>query len=256
MVEAARRCLEDVLHPALARPSPRQALQVHRTGQDLSRPPASGDGVLWNRVPRDESLEGFVVAVTDPDAPPGQQDLARISAGLPRPRRRLDGSTHETETTLSFSVRRDALLPGRVTTDIQESCVGWVTATFQALAGVAGYLTLDRVTASPDGRSPYEIATYRIAAERDFPAHVWTHVWGIPLTDNQVVALGGVEALQVSGLPVVQPLQQSGYWIQASHTMEELTRAEIELARRVLAPLLPEGMQTIEEYDEQPALRL
>lgn len=256
LIAASRAALDDVLLPALADGEVQTTLQVYRRGEKLSAPPGwAAAGVDWARVLDAEGLEGFAVAVTRPSAARGDESLAMIYGSCPGPRRLVDGSMGVSESTVSWSLRRAATTNGSVDRGLQDLAVEWTQETFEKLGGASGYMALDHVTASPDGYSPYEQATYRMAAQRDFDTHVWTSCWGMPLTQRHVDALGGTGALP-SDRDLAWPLPSGAWWLQASEDIELLTSAEIEASRNLLDPLLPAGAQELADYDEEPTLRV
>lgn len=253
---ASKAALDDVILPALAEGGIQTSLQVYRRGENLSAPSGwAPAGVDWERVHEVDSLDGFAVAVTGPSAARGDEGLAMIYGSCPGPRRLVDGSMGVSEATVSWSLRRDATKTGSIDRGLQNRAVEWTQRSFDQLGAATGYLTLDHVTASPDGYSPYEQATYRMSAQRDFETHVWTSCWGMPLTKRHVDALGGPGALH-SDDHLSRPLLSGAWWLQASEDIESLTSAQIEANRKLLEPLLPVGAQDLTDYTEVPALRV
>jgi len=256
VVDAAAAALDDVVLPALESAVVQTSLQVFGRGASLAPPPGwKPSGVDWRAVTDADALEGFAVAVTTPEAARGEAALAMIFGSLPGPRRRVDGTMGTSETTVSWSLRRDAVAGAVVDRGLQDRAVAWTQRSFSLLDGAAGYLTLDHVTASPDGYSPYEQATAAIAAQRDFETYVWTSCWGMPLSATHVAALGGPDAL-AGGDRVAVHLADRSWWVQASTDIEDLTDRQIAALRAFLAPVLAPGNQGLADYDEEPALRV
>ncbi len=256
VIDAAQAALSDVILPALAVREIQTSLQVFQRDSTLYAPSGWAPGsVDWSEARSAADLAGFAISVTVPTAPRNNVGLAMIFGSLSGPRRNIDGSLGISETTVSWSLRRDAVRNGFIDDDLQDRAVAWTTETFARLDGSAGYLTLDHVTSSPDGFSPYEQATHRTAAQRDFDAHVWTSGWGMPLTDRHVAALGGPAALPDHD-ELARRLPAGGWWLQASRRIEELTDLQVDSIRSLLTPLLPPGAQALTDYDEDPPLRV
>ena len=55
---------------------------------------------------------------------------------------------------------------------------------------------------------------------------------------------------------LARPLSHGRWWAQASERIEALTDDEIEAARNLFHPLLPDRMQEIVDYNEVPQLRV
>lgn len=164
IVRWMRQALERVVQPSVAEPHYTLAMDVTRLGEDLSREDRPGRrDVMWDRIPRDEPLEGITITGWNEERAARHEYLEAqvldVHAGFPIFRRRLDGTTGQTETTIALSVPRRSLKGCHVDVDLQQRAIEWLLGAFGDLEGTTGYATIDFVTAGPGAYSPYELGS-------------------------------------------------------------------------------------------------
>lgn len=140
---------------------------------------------------------------------------------------------------------------GPVPRTVQEQAVAWATATFEAVQGIVGYLTLDYVTANVYGSmSPYEstVALSYPWASLAFREHVRGYYWGNLLHAEHVAALGGPAALAAAPVVHRQPLANAGYYLQLTDDLNAIDRGKLAQLKAFVAPLLPHGYPTTPQY--------
>jgi len=215
VVRWVRRGLEQVLLPSVAA-SEYTALQmsVTRLGEDLSKCKPMKKGVMWDRIPLDEPLEWIKIKGWNEHRAARHQYLEAqvlsVEAGFPRFRRRLDGTTGQTETTVALTVPKRSLPGHHVDEELQQRAVEWLLGTFEDLGGTTGYTTVDFI-GGPE--SPYERAVLFVTAERDFHRHLWGYYWGNLLNAEHVKLLGGPDAMQQAPVAIVRPVGRSGFYL-------------------------------------------
>jgi hypothetical protein len=113
-------------------------------------------------------------------------------------------------------------------------------------------VTLDVVDAvQPE--SAWEIVAQVSLADRDVERTVCGYGWGTLLSGAQAVAVGGSEALRE--VPGAELLQGPGghVWVWLGDDPASVDRDDVAALRcvlaPVLAPVLPGGRRTVEEYD-------
>ncbi|WP_421742669.1 hypothetical protein [Cellulomonas sp.] len=130
----------------------------------------------------------------------------------------------------------------------------WLLDAADRLGADTGYATLDQVTAEDD-QSPWERVTRCVPSLRDVTRTVWGYGWGTLLSPVHVEAVGGPDALR-GVLPTVE-LRDAGSgrtWLTLGPDPAAVRPEEIQALRAVLAPALPVGSRTVEEWDRSVAL--
>lgn len=130
----------------------------------------------------------------------------------------------------------------------------WLLDAADRLDADTGYATLDQVTAE-DGQSPWERATGCAPSLRDVTRTLWGYGWGTLLSPVHVEAVGGLDALR-DVLPTVE-LRDVGSgrtWLTLGPDPAAVQAEDIKALREVLAPALPVGDRTVEEWERSVAL--
>lgn len=110
---------------------------------------------------------------------------------------------------------------------------------------------LDRVSADDDF-SPWERAVGFSPGYRDVTDTVWGYGWGTLLGTSHVAALGGIQSLQ--RLPWARAEQRAGgrVWLTLTREISALDQDAMRSLREILAPVLPVGSRTYQEYLNSP----
>lgn len=255
VVHWVRQALEQVLLPSVAEPDYSLTMRVIRLGEDLSRPKPM-EGVIWDRIPSDEPLESITITGWNEERAARHEYLEaqvlRVHAGFPKFRRRLDGTTGQSETTVALSIPRRSLADHRIGKELQRRTVEWLLGSFEDLDGTTGYVTVDFVDAAPGADSPYERAVLFIPAERDFRRHLWGYYWGNLLNAEHVKLLGGPDLVRQAPAALVRPVGNGGFYLQLTEDVNDIDLDRLHQLRAFLQPLLPEGSQPIEAHDGRP----
>jgi hypothetical protein len=146
--------------------------------------------------------------------------------------------------TLAWSVHRWAV---RDWASFVPAAVGWLLDAATSLGAGSGYVTLDVVDAvQPE--SAWEVVAQVSPADRDFERAVWGYGWGTLLSAAQADAVGGSDRLRQ--VPGAELLQGPGghLWVRLGDDPATVDPASVAALRRVLAPVLPVGRRTVEEY--------
>ncbi len=116
--------------------------------------------------------------------------------------------------------------------------------------GVGGGLWLrhPRRPRRPRDYSAWEIVAQVSPAHRDFVRYVWGYGWGTLLSAAQTDAVGGVERLRELPGAVLLQGPQGHLWVSLGDDPATVAPGSVEALRGVLAPVLPTGFQTVEEY--------
>jgi hypothetical protein len=100
--------------------------------------------------------------------------------------------------------------------------------------------------------SAWDIVTQVSPAERDLGRFVWGYGWGTFLSAALAEAVGGPAAL--GGVPGASVLTGPGgqVWVRLGDDPAAVERSAVAALRAVLAPVLPVGRRTVEEYQAPP----
>lgn len=123
----------------------------------------------------------------------------------------------------------------------------WLLETASALEAGSGFVTLDVLDALGD-YSAWEIVAQVSPAHRDFVRYVWGYGWGTLLSAAHTDAVGGVERLRELPGAVLLQGPQGHLWVSLGDDPATVAPDSVEALRGVLAPVLPTGFQTVEEY--------
>ena len=150
--------------------------------------------------------------------------------------------------TLAWSVQRWAV---RDWPAFCRAATRWLLETGERLGADSGFVTHDVVDAVQP-LSAWEVVTRVTPAERDFARQLWGYGWGTLLSATLAEAVGGAAALgSVPGASVlVGPGGQ--VWVRLGDDPAEVDPGAVAALRAVLAPVLPVGRRTVEEYAAPP----
>lgn len=252
LIGLLRTATEDVLLPAVDDADSTLHLRSIRQGEDLSRG-RRVHGVVWDDVARKEPLEAVIVSgFSGLRGTPVSVPFLTVHAGLPGPVRRLDGSEGQSPMVIDCSVNLSRI-GGSVSAELRARLVSWLQSTAGEADAPTGYLTVDFLQAGPGATSPYEDAVMALPSERAPVNHVVGYGWGTLLGPAHVAALGGADTLQQA--PVVRrvALDDDRWWLELTNDPNDLST--MTALREFLAPVLPEGLQDLEEYADEPPLR-
>lgn len=252
LVSLLRAAAEDVLIPAVEGSDYTLDLSATRRDEDLSRE-GRVHGVVWDNVARKEPLETVIVSGSSPlRGTPVSVPFLTVHAGLPRPVRRLDGSEGQSPMVIDCSVNLSRI-GGSVSAELRAWLVSWLQSAASEIGATTGYLTVDFIQAGPGATSPYEDAVMALPSERDPANHAVGYGWGTLLGPAHVAALGGSSALDRA--PVVRrvALDEDRWWLELTDDPNDMS--SMTALREFLAPVLPEGLQDLEEYADEPPLR-
>lgn len=130
----------------------------------------------------------------------------------------------------------------------------WVLDAADRLSADTGFATLDQVSAE-DGQSPWERVTGCGPSYRDVTRTLWGYGWGTLLSPVHVEAVGGRAALR-DALPAAGLRDVGGgrTWLTLDADPAAVRPEDVRKLRQVLAPGLPVGSRTVEEWDRSVAL--
>lgn len=125
----------------------------------------------------------------------------------------------------------------------------WLLDAADRLGADAGYATLDQVSAG-DSQSPWERVTGCPPSLRDVTRTLWGYGWGTLLSPAHVEAVGGPSALEHLA-PAVQVREVGGgrTWVTLGPDPAAVRPEDVSALRHVLAPALPIGSRTVEEFE-------
>lgn len=168
--------------------------------------------------------------------------VAVVRASFPQP----DGPRRGL--TVALSVHRWAMYGGgEVLTRPVGLAQDWLLRAADRLDASTGFLTLDRITASST-ESPWERVTAVPAGSRDVAARLWGHGWGTLLAPAHLEKIGGVVALEATGLGQAHAAGGGRVWFTLDRDLGDVTHEDVAALRRVLLPALPAGRRTPEEF--------
>ncbi len=154
--------------------------------------------------------------------------------------------------TIGLAMHRWAMYGGGADLDrVVEPLTGWLLGPADALDADTGHITLDRVSAD-DGFSPWERAVGFSPGYRDVTDTVWGYGWGTLLGTSHVAALGGIQSLK--RLPWARAEQRAGgrVWLTLTREISALGQDAMRPLREILAPVLPVGGRTYQQYLNSP----
>ncbi|QWZ09245.1 hypothetical protein KRR39_05515 [Nocardioides panacis] len=131
------------------------------------------------------------------------------------------------------------------------AATAWLLDAATSLDAESGYVTLDVVDAvQPE--SAWEIVAQVSPADRDFERTVWGYGWGTLLSAAHADAVGGSDRLLE--VPGAELLQGPGghVWVRLGDDPASVDPDSVVVLRRVLAPVLPVGRRTVEQYFAPP----
>lgn len=163
------------------------------------------------------------------------------------------GSVEDPETAahLQFSVNPlEVLGTKEISRTVQDQVVDLAIATFVAVKGIVGYITVDYLRPNAfRTASPYEefAGLAYVCAAREFRSKVRGYYWGNLLSKGHINLLGGEEVLTKAPVYLVKDLE-NGYYLQLTEDINHIDREKLAQLKEFLKPLLPEGYPQSPEY--------
>lgn len=164
-------------------------------------------------------------------------------------------SKPERASVIEFSIMQPQL-GATIPRTTQVRLVEWATATFVAIRGIVGYITVDYVSADMYGSmSPYE-TTVGLSypwASRTFRDYARGYYWGNLLNQSHIERIGGATRLAELPLAAVRQLDDERFFVQLTDDINNIDRAKLAELKQIVQPLLPEGYpQTPQYYQNLP----
>ena len=150
--------------------------------------------------------------------------------------------------TLAWSVHRWAV---RDWPAFCRAATRWLLETGERLGADSGFVTCD-VLDAVQPMSAWDIVAQVSPTERDLGRHAWGYGWGTLLSAPLAEAVGGPAAL--GGVPGASVLVGPGgqVWVRLGDDPAAVDRSAVAALRTVLAPVLPVGRRTVEDYLAPP----
>ena len=150
--------------------------------------------------------------------------------------------------TIAWSVHRWAVQDW---TSFVAAAATWLLESATSLGAASGYVTLDVVDAvQPE--SAWEIVTRVPPADRDLRRYLWGYGWGTLLSPAHVAAVGGSDAVQSVPGAVLRQGPEGHLWVRLGDDPALVDPVSVAALRGILAPVLPPGGRSVEEYLTEP----
>ena len=123
----------------------------------------------------------------------------------------------------------------------------WLLTRADELGASSGWIGPD-VADAANAVSPWEATVDVSPGERDFERSLWGYGWGTLLSATQAEAVGGAAALATLPGAEVRTGPGGRLWVRLGSDPRNLGRDLVRALRERLAPVLPPGIRTVEEY--------